>query len=107
MRFSLKTTALAANPESTSYFDQGAYDHEADSSRPKRTRQYETIEEAILPRVHHEFLRWGTSNRASKTKYYTNLARLLPKQIYSPCIVDWGVLNNMGCGQKRLMQCLK
>ncbi|GJZ16802.1 hypothetical protein Tco_0552925, partial [Tanacetum coccineum] len=59
--------------------------------------QYETIEEAILPRVHHEFLRWGTSNRASKTKYYTNLARLLPKQIYSPCIVDWGVLNNMGC----------
>ncbi|GKB37704.1 hypothetical protein Tco_0882646 [Tanacetum coccineum] len=38
----------------------------------------------------------GTSNRAAKTRYNTNLACLLPKQIYSPVIVDWGVLNNMG-----------
>ncbi|GJY32470.1 putative ribonuclease H-like domain-containing protein [Tanacetum coccineum] len=39
----------------------------------------------------------GTSNRDAKTKYNTNLSRLLPKQIYLSCIVDWGVLNNMGC----------
>ncbi|GJX08174.1 hypothetical protein Tco_0196106 [Tanacetum coccineum] len=36
-------------------------------------------------------------SRAAKTRYNTNLARLLPKQIYSPVIVDWGVLNNIGC----------
>ncbi|GJZ91919.1 hypothetical protein Tco_0663984 [Tanacetum coccineum] len=52
----------------------------------------------MLLRVHHEFLHWGTSNRAAKSKYNTNLARLLPKQIYASCIVDWGVLNNMGYG---------
>ncbi|GJZ50114.1 hypothetical protein Tco_0604304 [Tanacetum coccineum] len=38
----------------------------------------------------------GTSTRAAKTKYNTNFAHLLPNQIYSPCIVDWGVLNLMG-----------
>ncbi|GKA29620.1 RNA-directed DNA polymerase like protein, partial [Tanacetum coccineum] len=45
-----------------------------------------------------QFLHWGTSNRAAKSKYNTNLACLLPKQIYPPCVVDWEVLNNMGCG---------
>ncbi|GJU07229.1 hypothetical protein Tco_1123659 [Tanacetum coccineum] len=42
----------------------------------------------------------GTSNRAAKSKYNTNLARLLPKQIYSLVIVDWEVLNNMGCAEE-------
>ncbi|GJV55588.1 hypothetical protein Tco_1456593 [Tanacetum coccineum] len=83
-----------------SLLTSGAYDHEASLSRPKRTRQHETVEEAMLPCVHHDFLHWGTSNRASKTKYNTNLAHLLPKQIYSPCIVDWGVLNNMDCSEE-------
>ncbi|GJV69382.1 hypothetical protein Tco_1484891 [Tanacetum coccineum] len=32
----------------------------------------------------------------ANTRYNTNLARLLPKQIYSPCIVDWNVLNTLG-----------
>ncbi|GKA96330.1 hypothetical protein Tco_0818425 [Tanacetum coccineum] len=58
------------------------------------------VEEAILPRVHHDFLQCGMSNWATKTKYSTNLACLLPKQIYSSCIVDWGVLNNMGCAEE-------
>ncbi|GKF13891.1 hypothetical protein Tco_0055353, partial [Tanacetum coccineum] len=66
----------------------GSNNFEADSSRPKRTRQQKTMEETMLPRVHHEFLHWGNSNRAAKTKYNTNLARLLPKQIYALCIVD-------------------
>ncbi|GJS52169.1 hypothetical protein Tco_0625531 [Tanacetum coccineum] len=49
----------------------GTHDAEAGSSRPKRSRQYETVEEAMLPR-----------------------------QIYSPCIFDWGVLNLMGCAEE-------
>ncbi|GJW71753.1 retrotransposon ORF1 [Tanacetum coccineum] len=69
------------------------------SSPPKITLQHETVEEAMLPRVHHEFLLWGTSNRSANTKYNTNLARLLPKQIYSSVIVDWEILNNMGCAE--------
>ncbi|GKB37556.1 hypothetical protein Tco_0882498 [Tanacetum coccineum] len=42
----------------------------------------------------------GISNRAAKTRFNTNLARLLPKQIYSPYVVDWGLLNNMGCAEE-------
>ncbi|GJQ89236.1 hypothetical protein Tco_0000375 [Tanacetum coccineum] len=78
---------------STNDFEAGS------SSRPKRTRQHETMEEAMLSCVHHEFLHSGTSNRAAKSKYNTNLARLLPKHIYSPVIIDWEVLNNMGCAE--------
>ncbi|GJZ54585.1 hypothetical protein Tco_0609470 [Tanacetum coccineum] len=33
-----------------------------------------------------------------KQGYNTNLTRILPKQVYSPCIVDWTVLNTLGCG---------
>ncbi|GJZ86439.1 hypothetical protein Tco_0658049 [Tanacetum coccineum] len=61
----------------------GTHDDEAASFLPKRTRVHETVEEAMFPRVHHEFLLWGTSNRSAKTKYNTNLAQLLPKHIYS------------------------
>ncbi|GJV35321.1 hypothetical protein Tco_1407798, partial [Tanacetum coccineum] len=78
----------------------GTHDDEAGSSRPKQTRHHETVEEVMLLRVHHEFLLWGTSNRVAKTRYNTNLARLLPKQIYSPYVVDWGLLNNMGCAEE-------
>nr|GEX12256.1 retrotransposon Orf1 [Tanacetum cinerariifolium] len=34
----------------------GAYDHEAGSSHNKRSRHVETVEEALLPNVHQEFL---------------------------------------------------
>nr|GEX08703.1 hypothetical protein [Tanacetum cinerariifolium] len=37
---------------------------------------------------------------AAKTKYDTNLACLLPKQIYSPSVVDWELLNAVGCGEE-------
>ncbi|GJR81207.1 retrovirus-related pol polyprotein from transposon TNT 1-94 [Tanacetum coccineum] len=77
----------------------GTHDDEAGSSRPKRTRVTETVKEAMLGRVHHNFLLWGTCNRAAKAKYNTNLARLLPKQIYAPCIIDWNVLNTLGCAE--------
>ncbi|GJV02427.1 hypothetical protein Tco_1335996 [Tanacetum coccineum] len=78
----------------------GTHDAEAGSSRPKRSRQHETMEEAMLPTVHHKLLLWGTTTKVAKTKDNTNLARLLPKQIYLPCIVDWGVLNLMGCAEE-------
>ncbi|GJZ08240.1 hypothetical protein Tco_0542523 [Tanacetum coccineum] len=74
----------------------GTHDDKADSSRPKQSPQHETVEEVMLLRVYHEFLLWGTSNKAAKTRYNTNLACLLPKQIHSSVIVDWDVLNNMG-----------
>ncbi|GKB69982.1 hypothetical protein Tco_0931394 [Tanacetum coccineum] len=50
----------------------GTHDYEAESSsRPKRTRGNKTIEEAML----------------------------LREQVYAPCIVDWIVLNMMGCAE--------
>ncbi|GKB93539.1 ribonuclease H-like domain-containing protein [Tanacetum coccineum] len=56
---------------------EGTHDGEAESSRSKRPRQHETMEELLLPQVHHEFLLW--------------------EHIYLPCIVNWDVLNQMGC----------
>ncbi|GKD31510.1 hypothetical protein Tco_1242288 [Tanacetum coccineum] len=53
------------------------HDDEAGSSRSKRFRQYDTMEEAMLPCVH-----------------------LVPWPIYSSCIVYWKVLNNMGCAEE-------
>nr|GEZ28615.1 hypothetical protein [Tanacetum cinerariifolium]GEZ71535.1 hypothetical protein [Tanacetum cinerariifolium] len=74
------------------------HDDEARSSRSKCSRQYETVEEAMLPRVHHPFLIWEGCNQAAKSRYNTKLAQLLPRLIYTPCIVHWNVLNHMGCG---------
>nr|GEZ58405.1 hypothetical protein [Tanacetum cinerariifolium] len=44
----------------------GTYDDEAGSSRPKRTRHHETVEDAMLPHVHYEFLQWCNANRTAK-----------------------------------------
>ncbi|GJS52334.1 hypothetical protein Tco_0625696 [Tanacetum coccineum] len=75
----------------------GTHDGEARSSRSKRPRQHETVEELLLPQVHHEFLLWEGCTRDTKSRYNTRLAQLLPRHIYSPCIVNWDVLNRMGC----------
>ncbi|GKF01946.1 hypothetical protein Tco_0028869, partial [Tanacetum coccineum] len=61
----------------------GAYDHEVGSSRAKRSRNVETVEEALLPDVHHKFLEWRGC-----------------KLIYSPQIVDWQLLHKIGCGDE-------
>ncbi|GKE63446.1 hypothetical protein Tco_1513813 [Tanacetum coccineum] len=53
----------------------------------------------MLPRVHHPFLLWEGCSQAAKSRYNTRLAQLLPKLIYSPCVVDWNILNQMGCGE--------
>ncbi|GJZ06622.1 hypothetical protein Tco_0540415 [Tanacetum coccineum] len=47
----------------------GAYDHEAGSSRAKRSRNIETVEEALLPDVHHKFLEWRGCSREAKSRY--------------------------------------
>ncbi|GKC24268.1 hypothetical protein Tco_1026418, partial [Tanacetum coccineum] len=46
----------------------GGNDDEAGLSRPKRSRQYKTVEEVLLPQVHHEFLEWEGCNRDAKTR---------------------------------------
>ncbi|GKC75247.1 gag protease polyprotein [Tanacetum coccineum] len=87
-----------ANPEDRSSAIQatsGTHDGEAGSSRSKRSRN-ETVEELLLPQVHHEFLLWEGCTRDAKSRYNTRLAQLLPRHIYSPCIVNWDVLNRMG-----------
>ncbi|GKB42396.1 hypothetical protein Tco_0887338, partial [Tanacetum coccineum] len=74
----------------------GTHDDEAGSSRSKCSRQHETVEEVLLPQVHHEFLLWKGCNRDAKSRYNTRLVQLLPRHIYSPCVVNWDVLNRMG-----------
>nr|GEU62027.1 hypothetical protein [Tanacetum cinerariifolium] len=39
----------------------------------------------------------GACSRDAKSRYNTRLAQLLPRHIYLPCIVNWDVLNQMGC----------
>nr|GEU94343.1 retrotransposon Orf1 [Tanacetum cinerariifolium] len=76
------------------------HDDEARSSRSKRSRQHETVEEVLLPQVHHEFLLWEGCSQEAKSRYNTKLANLLPRYIYSPCVVNWDVLNRMGCDRE-------
>ncbi|GKC94311.1 hypothetical protein Tco_1159753 [Tanacetum coccineum] len=40
------------------YYKSSTYDHEVGSSCVKRFRNVETVEEALLPDVHHEFFEW-------------------------------------------------
>ncbi|GJZ77997.1 ribonuclease H-like domain-containing protein [Tanacetum coccineum] len=82
-----------ANPEDRSSAIQatsGTHDGEAGSSRSKRSRN-ETVEELLLPQVHHEFLLWEGCTRDAKSRYNTRLAQLLPRHIYSPCIVNYQI----------------
>ncbi|GKE39354.1 hypothetical protein Tco_1462759 [Tanacetum coccineum] len=74
----------------------GTNDDKAGSSRSKRSR-HETVEEVLLPQVHYEFLLWEGFSRDAKSRYKTRSAQLLPRHIYSPCIVNWDVLNRMDC----------
>ncbi|GKD69061.1 hypothetical protein Tco_1323151, partial [Tanacetum coccineum] len=75
----------------------GIHNDEAGSSRFKRSRQHETVKEVLLPQVHHEFMLCEGCNRDAKSMYNTRLAQLLPRHIYSSCVVNWDVLNRMGC----------
>ncbi|GKE85958.1 hypothetical protein Tco_1559700 [Tanacetum coccineum] len=72
-------------------------DNEAKSSRNKHSRQHETVEEVLLLQVHHEYLLWEGCSGDAKSRYNTILAKLLPRHIYSSCIMNWDILNRMGC----------
>ncbi|GJT23542.1 hypothetical protein Tco_0893479, partial [Tanacetum coccineum] len=39
-------------------------------------------------------------NRDAKSRYNTRLTNLLPKHIYSSCVVNWDILNGMGCDEE-------
>ncbi|GJW80661.1 retrotransposon ORF1, partial [Tanacetum coccineum] len=78
----------------------GGNDVESGSSRSKRSRKFETVKEVLLSKVHHEFLLWGGCNNEAQSRYNTKLANLLPRHIYSPCVVNWDVLNGMGCDRE-------
>ncbi|GJV70109.1 hypothetical protein Tco_1485618 [Tanacetum coccineum] len=77
-----------------------AYDHEAGSSRTKRSRNVETVEEALLLNVHHEFFEWIGCSREAKSRYKTRLVSLLHKLTYSLQIVDWQLLHTISCGKE-------
>ncbi|GJY61982.1 hypothetical protein Tco_0462639 [Tanacetum coccineum] len=66
----------------------------------KRSRNVETIEEALLLDVHHEFLEWSGGSREAKSRYNTRFVILLPKLIYLPQIVDWQLLHKIGYGEE-------
>ncbi|GJY74445.1 hypothetical protein Tco_0478876, partial [Tanacetum coccineum] len=76
------------------------YDHEAGSSRAKRFRNVETVEEALLLDVHHEFLEWRGCSREAKSRYNSRLETLLAKLIYSLQIVVWQLLQKIGYGDE-------
>ncbi|GJX86612.1 hypothetical protein Tco_0337386 [Tanacetum coccineum] len=46
----------------------GGNDAKAGSSRSKRSRQFETVEEVLLPQVHHDFLLWEGFNNEAKSR---------------------------------------
>ncbi|GKD40140.1 hypothetical protein Tco_1260347 [Tanacetum coccineum] len=45
-------------------------DGEVRSSRSKRLRQHETVEEVLFPQVHHEFLLWEGCTRDAKSRAF-------------------------------------
>ncbi|GJU90117.1 hypothetical protein Tco_1302540, partial [Tanacetum coccineum] len=49
-------------------YTQGTNDNEARSSRSKRPRQNETVEDLLLPQIHHEFLLWEGCSRDAKSR---------------------------------------
>ncbi|GJW89528.1 hypothetical protein Tco_0164868, partial [Tanacetum coccineum] len=46
----------------------GTNDDEAGSSRSKCSRQHETVEEVLLPQIHHEFLLWEGCHNDAKSR---------------------------------------
>ncbi|GJU80415.1 hypothetical protein Tco_1282780 [Tanacetum coccineum] len=55
-------------------------DDEAGPSRSKCSRQFETVEEVLLPQVHHEFLIWEGCNRDAKSRLGLYLAVKLDEE---------------------------
>nr|GEY10366.1 hypothetical protein [Tanacetum cinerariifolium] len=58
--------ANSKNRSSAIQTTPGTHDGEAGSSLSKCSRQHETVEEVLLPHVHHEFLLWEGYSRDAK-----------------------------------------
>ncbi|GJS44775.1 hypothetical protein Tco_0594896 [Tanacetum coccineum] len=81
-----------ANPEDRSSAIQatsGTHDGEARSSRSKRSRN-ETVEELLLPKVHHELLLWEGCTRDAKSRVQE---AKLEEEIFTSvtCIRDFNI----------------
>ncbi|GJT24358.1 hypothetical protein Tco_0894295 [Tanacetum coccineum] len=61
----------------------GTYDHEVGSSRAKRSRNVETVKEALLPDVHHEFLEWRGCSREEKQNEIDQMLKISLKEAQS------------------------
>ncbi|GJR57488.1 hypothetical protein Tco_1499650 [Tanacetum coccineum] len=59
------------------------YDHKAGSSRAKRSRNVETVEEALLPDVHYEFLEWRCCSREAKSHEIDQMLKISLKEAQS------------------------
>ncbi|GKC38190.1 DNA-directed DNA polymerase [Tanacetum coccineum] len=55
---------------------KGTHDHEARSSRSKRSRQHESVEESMLPHVNQQYLLWEGCTQAAKSHYNTRLEEI-------------------------------
>ncbi|GJX11491.1 hypothetical protein Tco_0201350 [Tanacetum coccineum] len=53
----------------------------------------------MLGCVYHPNLLWAGYSRDSKMKYNIVRSHLLPKQVFVHCVIDWTVLNRMGCAE--------
>ncbi|GJZ48419.1 DNA-directed DNA polymerase [Tanacetum coccineum] len=62
-----KIRIAESNSDDEEDYTSGSYDHEVGSSRAKRSRNVETVEEALRPDVHHEFLEWSGCSREAKS----------------------------------------
>nr|GEV55235.1 DNAse I-like superfamily protein [Tanacetum cinerariifolium] len=70
----------------------GTHDDEAGSSRPKRTRVTETVKEAMLRRIHHEFLLWEIKvfEKGGQEEIFTSEACRRAFDIYEPIYTELG-----------------
>nr|GEZ97550.1 hypothetical protein [Tanacetum cinerariifolium] len=61
----------------------GGNDAEAGSSRSKRSRQFETVEEVLLPQVHNEFLLWEGCSWDAKSRQFETVEEVLLPQVHN------------------------
>nr|GEX62048.1 polyprotein, putative [Tanacetum cinerariifolium] len=64
------------------------HDDEAGSSRFKRSRQHETVEEVLFPQVHHEFLLWEGCVKLDLMRRFTSVAWIRAFNINEPIYTE-------------------
>nr|GEZ26690.1 hypothetical protein [Tanacetum cinerariifolium] len=69
------------------------HDDEASSSRSKRSRQHETVKEAMLLRIYHDFLLWASSSRSKRSRQHETVKEAMIPRIYHDFLL-WGGLHS-------------